>query len=352
MFESKQSIKEPGFSAACLEDQNTATWSLAWCYDFMGEPGRTQAVWPKLVEAMPIRFAPNGAADGSFGHARTLPIGVLGGNRIGMFETTKDNALALNNYGMMLFALGRLADAEKVLAECAAIDKHSVHKANLGNLLCLRGDFGAAEALLIKAMKTFNLHGIFHQPADFAPPKAMFFHLLRTKNLDECRKPARGTMGLAATTDIAQIRIDAFRMLGYSLMADGNYHEAETTFAIAFTAAREIGSASEIFISIALAELYRLARTPDKSRELLADLWEPLQRGPLPLRHAEACNILAEIELNAGLLPAAIDVARVAYGLAWCDGPPYCYAEALEQARSLLVRCGTEVPFGSIEDKQ
>ena len=36
---------------------------------------------------MPIRFSPNGTTHGSYGHARTLPIAALGGNRIGMTQT-------------------------------------------------------------------------------------------------------------------------------------------------------------------------------------------------------------------------------------------------------------------------
>src|SRR5688572_23558525 len=42
---------------------------------------------------------------------------------------------------------------------------------------------------------------------------------------------------------------------------------------------------------------------------------------PYPRRHADALNVLAEIEIHEGNRDAAIAAATAANRLAWCDGP-------------------------------
>ena len=67
------------------------------------------------------------------------------------------------------------------------------------------------------------------------------------------------------------------------------------------------------------------ARRPEGGARLLDDVWEPAERGPYPLFHADACNVLAQIERDAGDRAAAVEAATKAYRLAWCDGEPYAY---------------------------
>jgi hypothetical protein len=93
---------------------------------------------------------------------------------------------------------------------------------------------------------------------------------------------------------------------------------------------------------VALAELRRRqalsvgARqgNPAAARDLLDDVWEPAERGPYPLFHADALVVLAQVERDAGNREAAIAVATRAYRLAWCDGPPFAYHWGLEAARA------------------
>ena len=87
---------------------------------------------------------------------------------------------------------------------------------------------------------------------------------------------------------------------------------------------------------VALAELRRHQGDPAAARDLLDDVWEPAERGPYPLIHADAFNVLAQIERDAGNIEAAIEAATQAYRLAWCDGPPYAYHWGLEAARAHL----------------
>jgi hypothetical protein len=72
------------------------------------------------------------------------------------------------------------------------------------------------------------------------------------------------------------------------------------------------------------------------ARELLDDVWESAERGPYPIFHADAFNVLASIERDDGKNDKAIEAATKAYRLAWCDGPPYAYHWGLEKARRLF----------------
>ncbi|MCI0487352.1 MAG: DUF4062 domain-containing protein, partial [Blastocatellia bacterium] len=87
---------------------------------------------------------------------------------------------------------------------------------------------------------------------------------------------------------------------------------------------------------VALAELRRRQSKLEEARELLDDLWEAAERGPYPLFHSDACNVLAQIERDEGNLSAATDAATKAFRLAWCDGPPFAYHRGLTAARKHL----------------
>jgi hypothetical protein len=78
--------------------------------------------------------------------------------------------------------------------------------------------------------------------------------------------------------------------------------------------------------------------------ELLNDVWEPAARGLFHLFHADACNVLAQIERDAGHHETAIQAAIDAYRLAWCDGPPFAYDRGLQKAKSHLSALGVQEP--------
>jgi hypothetical protein len=65
-------------------------------------------------------------------------------------------------------------------------------------------------------------------------------------------------------------------------------------------------------------------------------VWDTAERGPYPLLHADARNVLAEIEIADKNIPAAIAAASAAYRLAWCDGPPFAYDRGVATARGHL----------------
>jgi len=60
------------------------------------------------------------------------------------------------------------------------------------------------------------------------------------------------------------------------------------------------------------------------ARDLLEDvLGTSGSAGRIHSSHADAFNVLAQIERDAGNKRAAAEAATKAYRLAWCDGPPF-----------------------------
>ena len=115
------------------------------------------------------------------------------------------------------------------------------------------------------------------------------------------------------------------------------YHSLKRTRAVNFIE-------EELPALIALAKLHRLREEYDTARELLDQVWDAAERGPYPLFHADALNVLAQIERDQNHLEAAIAAATKAYQKAWCDGPPYAYHYGLTNARKHLQEFGAPEP--------
>ena len=105
----------------------------------------------------------------------------------------------------------------------------------------------------------------------------------------------------------------------------------------ALTRARAVNLVDEeLSVVTALAELHRRQQHYDTARELLDQVWISAERGPYPLLHADALNVLAQLERDQGRREAAVAAATEAYRQAWCDGPPYAYHFGLTNARRHL----------------
>ncbi|HKS41868.1 MAG TPA: DUF4062 domain-containing protein [Blastocatellia bacterium] len=139
--------------------------------------------------------------------------------------------------------------------------------------------------------------------------------------------------------------IRAARLQGAALVGLSNLESASKHLNQALTHARTVNLVEEELLSlIALAELRRRQGDVKAARELLDDVWEAAERGPYPLFHADALNVLAQIERDVGNTDKAIQAATEAYRKAWCDGPPFAYHWGLEAARKHLVELGAAEP--------
>src|SRR4029077_18956118 len=93
-----------------------------------------------------------------------------------------------------------------------------------------------------------------------------------------------------------------------------------------------------------LADLRRWQGDLAAARTLLEDVWEPAERGPYPLFHANALNIFAQVERDASNRDAAIEAATEAYRLSWCEGTPFAYHWGLVAAKAHLAALGAPEP--------
>jgi tetratricopeptide (TPR) repeat protein len=132
---------------------------------------------------------------------------------------------------------------------------------------------------------------------------------------------------------------------GQAALALGDLGTAQERLHHALARARAINYVQEELPAlIALAELARQQGKPQEARALLSDVWEYAERGPYPLEHADAFNVLCQIERDAGHTEAAREAAEQAYRMAWCDGPPWAYHYGLEQAKQHLRALGVAEP--------
>jgi len=132
------------------------------------------------------------------------------------------------------------------------------------------------------------------------------------------------------------------RLHGQAVLGVGELTTAQELLHYALTRARENSLVDDELPALtALAELHRQRKEYAAARESLEEVWAPAERGSYPLRHADACNVLAQIERDLGNTSEAIKAATSAYRLAWCDGPPYAYHYGLTNARKHLQELGT-----------
>ncbi len=139
--------------------------------------------------------------------------------------------------------------------------------------------------------------------------------------------------------------IRAARLLGAAALGMQRLPTADEKLHSALSGARAVNFIQEELAAlIALAELRRRQGNLKPARELLDDVWEPAERGPYPLLHTDAYDVLAQIERDVGNREAAIAAATKAYRLAWCDGPPYAYDCGLAAAKKHLAQLGAPEP--------
>ena len=140
--------------------------------------------------------------------------------------------------------------------------------------------------------------------------------------------------------------IRAARLQGEAALGLGDLVTADERLHHALARARTVNLVEEELPAlIGLAELRRRQGDLKAARELLDDVWEPCERGPFKLFHADAYNVLAQIERDAGNHEAAVKAATEAYRLAWCDGPPFAYHWGLQKAKAHLAALGVPEPI-------
>jgi tetratricopeptide (TPR) repeat protein len=165
------------------------------------------------------------------------------------------------------------------------------------------------------------------------------------QNYDNAISLANRTWKLAHVHNNEVDLIQAAHLQGSAELGLNNYASGDERLHHALTRARSVNHVEEELPAlIALAELRRRQKDSKAARELLDDALEYSERGPYPLFHADAFNLLAQIERDEGNRDKAIEAAIKAYRLAWCDGPPYAYHWGLEKAKQHLKELSAPEP--------
>lgn len=272
-------------------------------------------------------------------------------------EDGENLCVGLGDLSNALRQSGRLRAAEGAARQALAISRslenqflEPVSLCWLGIVLSARGRVHDGETALEKTLESFAAHSRDPLRKYYAAVESManaFLARIRLWNDDApaARILANRAWELAKVPQYQRYVTLAGRLLGAVALALGEQREADELLTRALVDARLTGVVvEEIRALLELAELRIKEAKPGVGRRLIDDVWELVDTGPFPLFHAEAFNLLTQIERDEGNTQAAIDAATKAYRLAWCDGPPFAYHWGLEKAKQHLKELGAPQP--------
>ena len=209
----------------------------------------------------------------------------------------------------------------------------------LGVALAVRGEKVDSAKALDRSL-ALALQGRISKPYDFQAIRAVWFG-----EFANAQALADKAMIYFQEERYERRMIISARLQGEAALGLGDVSTAEERLHYALSRARTVNLVEEELPAlVGLAELRRRQGELKAARELLDDVWEPAERGPFPLSHADAYNVLVQIERDAGDREAAIKAATAAYRLAWCDGPPFAYQRDLQAAKAHLAALGVPEP--------
>jgi tetratricopeptide (TPR) repeat protein len=226
--------------------------------------------------------------------------------------------------------------AEQLSAQVA----EGVSLTHLGVTLAARGKKLESARTLDRSL-ALVLQGGYYRLYDYQALRAVWFG-----EYDDAQTLANKAMTYFQEEHIEWRVIFAARLQGEAALGLGDQVTADERLHHALTRARTANLVSEELPAlIGLAELRQRQGDLKSARELLEDVWEPAERGPFKLFDADAFNVLAQIERDAGNHDAAVKAAIEAYRLAWCDGPPFAYHWGLQKAKAHLAALGVPEPI-------
>jgi hypothetical protein len=261
-------------------------------------------------------------------------------------DNQKNVSAGLRNLSETLRLCGRLRESEAAACRALLIVRELNDQTEeapsltwLGLILTARGIETDSARALNRSVQ-LALQSSAYRPYDYRAEHSLSFGYY-SEAQDWANKAAANSQLIRYERGLIRaIRLHGAAALGLEnlMMADERLHHT-------LTRARAVNLVQEELPALgALAELRRRQGDLKAARALLDDVWELAERGPYPLFHADAYNVLAQIERDAGNAQAAIDAATAAYRLAWCDGPPFAYHRGLEAARAHLAALGAPEP--------
>jgi tetratricopeptide (TPR) repeat protein len=261
-----------------------------------------------------------------------------------------DRQTALENLALALHEIGALREAIGASRQAVVLSRELEDKFSEGTSLRIVGKiFGSmgAEAfahLALDRSRHLHMEGGRRQPEGVSSADLAELTLW-VGDLVKANAWAERAWELAAGAKNEPDFIHATLLQGRVALGAGDVTRGEERLHHALTRARVVNVVEfELSALIAIAELELRRGDTRKGKDRLEDVWEAGERGPYPLRQADAFNVLTAIELAEGNRPAAIAAATNAYKAAWCDGPPFAYHWGLEKAKAHLATLGAPEP--------
>lgn len=301
-------------------DQAYTLNTLALGYQYSGQPGR----------AVPL-FRRANTIYSEMGNDGYLGIGLRN-----LTDSLRLNGTLRESEGAVRRALGIARERNDRFEEPASLDY-------LGRVLAVKGDAENSQLALLRSLRiqvdSSNTQGEGVISAALSQ-QAIWFG-----NYAQALSFANHAWELAQIQRYESDLIDALRRHGEAALRLDDLDTADERLHHALTRARAVNHVEEELPAlIALAELRRRQGDEKAAREFLDDVWEFAERGPYPLLHADALNVLAQIERDTGNTDKASEAATGAYQLSWCDGPPYAYHWGLIKAQKHLEELGAPIP--------
>jgi hypothetical protein len=255
-------------------------------------------------------------------------------------------SIGLRNLSDVLRFSGALCESEAAARRALLIarqlsnqDQETISLCWLGLVLATRGKKLESAKALDRSL-TLALQSGYSKPYDYQAMRAIWFGAYA-----DAQTWANQAMTYFQERRFERRMILSVRLQGEAALGLGDVSTAEERLHHALSRARTVNLVEEELAAlVGLAELRRRQDGLKVARELLDDAWEPAERGPFRLFHADAYNVLAQIERDAGDREAAIKAATAAYRLAWCDGPPFAYYWGLQAAKAHLAALGVPEP--------
>ncbi len=253
-------------------------------------------------------------------------------------------AIGLGNLSEVLIRIGRFREAseaiERKISLCNQIGQH--RKEIIG-----RQDYGLLLAYQGKFQESFEQLEITHE---WLTPKKedrhesvtwanlTILHLLQ-KNYHQAFEAAKNTRRLVKSEERQRDIIRVEWLLGLCYIHLGNLVKAEPHLSEALTNCRRINLVEmEPDILLGWSHWCMVNGKMNQARDHAHEALEIADRCEYRLKQADIHNFLAQWNLETGNTTEARKHAEIAKERAWCDGPPYCYKSALDEAEKLLNR--------------
>jgi tetratricopeptide (TPR) repeat protein len=254
----------------------------------------------------------------------------------------------LRNLANALILAGQLRAAEISALESFIIhardDRYSDGLALrwIGLARVARGKFEAGNVSLHRSLRVLHFR---HPQSEGVANAYLAEAALWMNDAAYARQLADRAWELAGFRRYERDYIRAARLQGVAALRLGDFETASERLHHALIRARAVTSVEdEVPTLCALAEWHRQNGRASRARGMLDDVWEAAERGPYPLLHADALDVIAHVERDTGNTDAAVEAATKAYRLSWCDGPPFAYHWGLEKARAHLAALGAPEP--------